>query len=447
MVEDMINPFKNALEQLEIVSKRLDLKEGIVRILKNPQRELTVNFPVKMDNGECRVFTGYRVQHNDARGPFKGGIRYHWNVSLDEVRALAMWMTWKCAVVNIPYGGAKGGVICNPKEMSQTELERLTRRFTSEISIIIGPEKDIPAPDVYTNAQTMAWIMDTYSMNHGHSVLGVVTGKPIHIGGSLGRNEATARGCLFTIREALKHMDYKVTPPEKWQKECDINAIGEEVCDGDLGTGYRFDGPTVAIQGFGNAGANAANLMEKKGAKIIAVSDSRGGILKKDGLDVQKVIKHKTTTGSVVGFEGADKLEPKEVLEVECDVLIPAALENQITKENADNINAKIVAEAANGPTTPEADKILYDRDIFLIPDILANAGGVTVSYFEWVQGLQSFFWSERDVNVKLRDIMIQAYEEVYNTSQLHKIDMRTGAYMVAVKRVADAITHRGIFP
>jgi glutamate dehydrogenase (NAD(P)+) len=447
MVDNKINPFTNALEQLEKASQRLNLEEGIIRILKNPKRELTVNFPVKMDNGELKVFTGYRVQHNDARGPFKGGIRYHWNVSLDEVRALAMWMTWKCAVVNIPYGGAKGGVICNPKEMSNSELERLTRRFTSEISFIIGPEKDIPAPDVYTNAQTMAWIMDTYSMNHGHSVLGVVTGKPIPIGGSLGRNEATARGCLFTIREALKHMDYKVIAPEKWQKECDIDSIGEEVCDGDLGTGHRLDLPTVAIQGFGNAGANAANLLEKKGAKIIAVSDSRGGILNKDGLDVQKVIKHKEETGSVVGFEGADKLDPKEVLEVECDILVPAALENQITKENVENIRVKIVAEAANGPTTPEADRILYERDIFLIPDILANAGGVTVSYFEWVQGLQSFFWSERDVNVKLRDIMIQAFEEVYHTSQLHDVDMRTGAYMCAVKRVSEAITHRGIFP
>ncbi len=447
MIDHKTNPFENALKQLENASQRLNLNEGIIRIMRSPQRELTVNFPVKMDNGEFKVFTGYRVQHNDARGPFKGGIRYHWNVSLDEIRALAMWMTWKCAVVNIPFGGAKGGVICNPKEMSSSELERLTRRFTSEISIIIGPDKDIPAPDVYTNAQTMAWIMDTYSMNHGHSVLGVVTGKPIHIGGSLGRNEATARGCLFTIREALKNMDYKVIAPEKWQKECDIDSTGEEVCDGDLGTGYRFDQPTVAIQGFGNAGANSANLLEKKGAMIIAVSDSRGGILNKEGLDVQKVIKHKEQTGSVVGFEGADKLDPKAVLEVECDVLVPAALENQITEDNAENIKAKIVAEAANGPTTPEADRILYEKDIFLIPDILANAGGVTVSYFEWVQGLQSFFWSERDVNVKLRDIMIQAFEEVYNTSQVNDVDMRTGAYLVAVKRVADAITHRGIFP
>jgi glutamate dehydrogenase (NAD(P)+) len=447
MAEKKTNPFKTAQRQLDNVVKRLDLKYGIVECLKYPIRELTVNFPVKMDNGGCRIFTGYRVQHNNARGPCKGGIRYHPDVDIDEVRALAMWMTWKCAVVNIPYGGAKGGVVCNPKEMTLFELERMTRRFTSEISIIIGPEKDIPAPDVYTNAQTMAWIMDTYSMNKGHSVLGVVTGKPIHIGGSLGRNEATARGCLFTIREAMIHMDYKVIHPDKWRKECDINELGEEVCDGDLGTGYRFDEPTIAIQGFGNAGANAANLLEKKGAKIIAVSDSRGGILNKDGLNIQDVIKHKEKTGSVVDFEGAEKLDPKAVLEVECDVLVPAALENQITEENAENIKARIVAEAANGPTTPEADKILYDKGIFLIPDILANAGGVTVSYFEWVQGLQSFFWSERDVNVKLRDIMIKAFDEVYHTSQNNEVDMRTGAYLVAVKRVADAIQHRGIFP
>ena len=447
MIDHKTNPFENALKQLENASQRLNLNEGIIRILRNPERELTVNFPVKMDNGEVRVYTGYRVQHNDARGPFKGGIRYHWNVSLDEVRALAMWMTWKCAVVNIPFGGAKGGVICNPKEMSNSELERMTRRFTSEISIIIGPDKDIPAPDVYTNAQTMAWIMDTYSMNHGHSVLGVVTGKPIHIGGSLGRNEATARGCLFTIREAMKNMDYKVIAPEKWQKECDIDSIGEEVCDGDLETGYRLDLPTVTIQGFGNVGANVANLLEKKGARIIAVSDSRGGILNKDGLDVQKVIKHKEQTGSVVGFEGADTLDPTEVLEVECDILVPAALENQITVENAENIKALILTEAANGPTTPEADKILHDKGIFMIPDILANAGGVTVSYFEWVQGLQQFFWSERDVNVQLREIMIKAFHEVLNISLKERVDMRTAAYMLAIQRVADAIKHRGIFP
>jgi len=447
MVEVKINPFKNAQQQLNNVAKRLQLKKGIHELLKCPLRELTINFPVRMDSGDIKIFTGYRVQHNDARGPCKGGIRYHPDVSLDEIRALAMWMTWKCAVVNIPFGGAKGGVICNPKEMSQAELERLTRRFTAELSIIIGPEKDIPAPDVYTNAQTMAWIMDTYSMNKGYSVPGVVTGKPVHIGGSLGRREATARGCLFTIREALKHMDYKVISPEKWRKECEIGELGEDICDGDLGTGYRFDNATMAIQGFGNVGAISAELLSKKGAKIIAVSDSKGGILNKDGLNIDKVLEHKAKTGSVVGFDGADKLGPKEILEVECDVLVPAALENQITDENADNIKAKVVVEAANGPTTPEADKILYDKKIFLIPDILANAGGVTVSYFEWVQGLQQFFWSEREVNVKLKEIMVKAFHEVLDICKKDEVDMRTGAYLLAVNRVADAIMHRGIFP
>jgi glutamate dehydrogenase (NAD(P)+) len=425
----------------------LELTNGIKKILKYPQRELTVNFPVRMDSGEITVFTGYRVQHNDSRGPCKGGIRYHPGVTLDEVKALAMWMTWKCAVVNIPYGGAKGGVICNPKEMSQKELERLTRRFTTEISIIIGPEKDIPAPDVYTNAQTMAWIMDTYSMNIGYSVPGVVTGKPIHIGGSLGRNEATARGCMFTIREALKHFDLKVIPPEQWQKECSVDDLEGDHCDGDEGTGYKLDKTAIAIQGFGNAGSISAKLLDAKGAKIVAVSDSKGGILNKEGLEIDSLFEHKAKTGSVVGFEGTEQLEPKEVLEIDCDVLIPAALENQITEENADNIKAKIVAEAANGPTIPEADKILLEKDVFLIPDILANAGGVTVSYFEWVQGLQQFFWSERDVNVRLREIMIKAFHEVLDMSMKEKVDMRTGAYMVAVRRVADAITHRGIFP
>ena len=441
------NPFKIAQQQLANVTKRLELSNGIHEILKYPQRELTVNFPVRMDTGEIKVFTGYRIQHNDSRGPCKGGIRYHPGVTLDEVKALSMWMTWKCAVVNIPYGGAKGGVICNPKEMSQKELERLTRRFTTEISIIIGPEKDIPAPDVYTNAQTMAWIMDTYSMNIGYSVPGVVTGKPIHIGGSLGRHEATARGCMFTIREALKHFDYKVIPPEQWQKECAVDDLEGDMCDGDEGTGYKVDGAAVAILGFGNAGSISAKLLDAKGAKIVAVSDSKGGILNKDGLDIKKLFEHKATTGSVIGFEGTEKLGPKEVLEVECDVLIPAALENQITEENVDNIKAKIVAEAANGPTIPEADKILFEKDIFLIPDILANAGGVTVSYFEWVQGLQQFFWSERDVNVRLREIMIKAFHSVLNVSLENKVDMRTGAYLVAVKRVADAIQHRGLFP
>ncbi len=442
------NPFKIAQSQLDNVAERLKLKKGIHHFLRTPRRELSVNFPVRMDDGQIKVFQGYRVQHNMARGPCKGGIRYHWNVSLDEVRALSMWMTWKCAVVNIPYGGAKGGIICNPKEMSQAELERMTRRFTTEISIIIGPEKDIPAPDVYTNAQTMAWIMDTYSAIKGYSVPGVVTGKPIHIGGSLGRNEATARGCMFTIREALKHFDMKVIPPEKWQQECEEGDIEGDMCDGDEGTGYKIDNAKVAIQGFGNAGSISAALLSAKGAKVIAVSDSKGGVANKDGLNIPQLIEHKSKTGSVIGFEGAnDNLRPKEVLELDCDVLVPAALENQITDENADNIKAKIVAEAANGPTTPEADKVLHDKNIFLIPDILANAGGVTVSYFEWVQGLQQFFWSERDVNVKLREIMTKAFHEVLKKSQDEKVDMRTAAYMLAVQRVADAIMHRGIFP
>jgi glutamate dehydrogenase (NAD(P)+) len=451
-----INPFKIAQHQIDLVAERLKLKKGIHEMIRWPHRELEVHFPVKLDNGDIKTFTGFRVQHNNARGPCKGGIRYHPGVTLDEVRALATWMTWKTAVVNIPYGGAKGGVICNPKEMSESELERLTRRFTSEISIIIGPEKDIPAPDVYTNAQTMAWIMDTYSMNAGYSVPGVVTGKPLCCGGSLGRREATARGCMFTIREALKHMDYKVIPPDKWRKECTLNegdeiigeGIGENVCDGDMASGFRIDNATVSIQGFGNAGSIAADLLDHKGAKVIAVSDSKGGIINKDGLKIDELIEHKNKTGSVLGFgEAIEEFGTKDVLEVECDVLVPAALENQITEENVENINAKIVAEAANGPTTPSADKVLFEKKIFMIPDILANAGGVTVSYFEWVQGLQQFFWSERDVNLKLKDIMVQAFKEVLDMSMKHQVDMRTGAYMLAVERVADAIMKRGIFP
>jgi glutamate dehydrogenase/leucine dehydrogenase len=331
--------------------------------------------------------------------------------------------------------------------MSEAELERMTRRFTAEISIIIGPEKDIPAPDVYTNAQIMAWIMDTYSMNVGYSVPGVVTGKPLHIGGSLGRNEATGRGCMFAIREALIQKDYKVISPEVWEKDDEYVADSEIECGGYLGTGYRFNNATVAVQGFGNAGATAAKLMKNKGCNVLAVSDSRGGILNKEGLNIDKVIEHKEKTGSVIGFEGAERLEPKEVLEVECDILIPAALENQILEDNADNIRAKIVAEAANGPTVPEADTILFEKGIFVIPDILANAGGVTVSYFEWVQGIQNFFWSERDVNCKLRDIMVTAFDQVYNTHKRYGVDMRTAAYILAVQSVSDALTHRGIYP
>ncbi len=447
-MSEEINPFKIAQHQIDIVAEKLKLKKGIYEFIRWPHRELEVHFPVKMDNGDIKSFKGFRVQHNNARGPCKGGIRYHPDVTLDEVRALATWMTWKCAVVDIPFGGAKGGVICNPKEMSKTELERLTRRFALEISIIIGPEKDIPAPDVYTDAQTMAWFMDTYSMIKGYSVPGVITGKPLSIGGSQGRREATARGVMYTVREALKHLDYKVIPPEVWKKKCSEGELNDAICDGEEDSGYRIDDATVAIQGFGNVGSIAANLLTRKGAKVIAVSDSKIGIINKDGLDIPKVLTHKSRTGSLNGFEGAsEEIGTKDVLEVECDVLIPAALENQITEDNVDRIKTRIVAEAANGPTTPAADRILHEKNVFLIPDILANAGGVTVSYFEWVQDLQQFFWSESDINMKLREIMVKAFGEVRDMSQKHQVNMRTGAYMLAVQRVADAIMIRGIFP
>lgn len=439
------NPYEIAKQQIEIAAKKAGIDEAMVEWLKKPRRELTVNFPVKMDDGSTKIFTGYRVQHSMARGPCKGGIRYHPDVTLDEVRALAIWMTMKTAVVGIPYSGAKGGVICNPKEMSQGELERLTRRYTSEISIIIGPERDIPAPDVYTNPQTMAWIMDTYSMNKGYAVPAVVTGKPLSIGGSQGRAEATGRGVMFTVREALKHLNYKVLAPNNWHKKVEVGEVN--IADGDEGTGYRIDGATVAVQGFGNVGYVSANLLRRKGAKVIAASDSKGGVLNPEGLDIDKLIEYKRRTGSVLGFKGTEKIAGKDLLELECDVLIPAALENQITKDNADNIKAKIVAEGANGPTTPEADKIFFEKNVFLIPDVLANAGGVVVSYFEWVQGLQQHFWSEREINVKLRDIMIDAFNRVLKVSKDKKVNMREAAYILALKEVVDAIKIRGIYP
>ena len=439
------NPFEIAKQQIEIAAKKAGIDEAMVEWLKKPRRELTVNFPVKMDDGSTKIFTGYRVQHSMARGPCKGGIRYHPDVTLDEVRALAIWMTMKTAVVDIPYSGAKGGVICNPKEMSQGELERLTRRYTSEISIIIGPDRDIPAPDVYTNPQTMAWMMDTYSMNKGYSVPAIVTGKPLSIGGSFGRAEATGRGVMFSVREALKHLNYKVLAPNQWHKK---DEAGEaSIADGDEGTGYRIDGATAAVQGFGNVGSVSANLLRGKGAKVIAVSDSKGGVLNPEGLDVNNLIEYKKRTGSVLDFEGSEEINGNDLLELECDVLIPAALENQITEDNADNIKAKIVAEGANGPTTPEADKILFEKKVFLIPDILANAGGVVVSYFEWVQGLQQHFWSERDINVKLRNIVVNAFNNVLEVSKDKKVDMREAAYILALKKVVDAIKIRGIYP
>ncbi len=412
-----LNPYRISQMQFDKAAEYLKLDSGMRQVLRTPKRILEVSIPTKMDDGEVKVFTGYRVQHNIARGPAKGGIRYHPNVTLDEVKALAAWMTWKTAAVNIPYGGGKGGITCDPKKMSPTELERMTRRFVSEILPIIGPEQDIPAPDVYTDSQTMAWIMDTYSMTVGYSSPGAVTGKPVSLGGSEGRKEATARGCLFVV-----------------EKACEVKKIS-------------LRGATVAIQGFGNAGAIAARLFADKGAKIIAVSDSQGGIHNPRGLDPMKAFRHKERAGTVVGMRGTSHISNEELLALKCEILIPAALENVITLGNADTIRAKIVAEAANGPTTPGADEVLERKGIFLLPDILANAGGVTVSYFEWVQDLQCFFWEEHEVNAKLELVMRRAFNDVYATSQKYRLDMRTAAYLLAVGRVAEATRVRGIFP
>jgi glutamate dehydrogenase (NAD(P)+) len=412
-----INPWHVAQQQFDIAADKLNLDPGLRQVLREPRRELHVHFPVKMDDGTVRVFTGFRVQHNLSRGPAKGGIRYHQNVSIDEVKALAMWMTWKCAVVGIPFGGGKGGVVVDPKKLSRRELENLTRRFATEIEVLIGPERDIPAPDVNTNAQTMSWIMDTYSMHVGYTVPGVVTGKPISLGGSEGRNEATARGTVFCVVEAARHLGIDLTKS------------------------------TVVVQGFGNAGSIAAQLMQKEGSKVLAVSDSSGGIYNPEGLDAGRVVAWKAEHGTVVGFPGAKAVSNAELLEIECDVLIPAALENQITADNAERIKAKIVAEAANGPTTPEADDILFRNGIFMIPDILCNAGGVTVSYFEWVQDLNRDHWSEQIVNEKLHEIMTKAFGETVTIAQREQVHMRLAAYLLAVQRVADATAMRGLYP
>ena len=416
-IAEDLNPFHIASKQFDNAAEILNLNSGMCAVLRSPKRQLIVSIPTRMDDGSIHVFEGYRVQHNIARGPAKGGIRYHPNVTLDEVKALASWMTWKTATVNVPFGGGKGGVICNPKEMSLKELENMTRRFASELSIIIGPDRDIPAPDVYTNSQTMAWIMDTYSMIRGHATLAVVTGKPIALGGSRGRHEATARGCLFTIREACKKR------------------------------GINLSGATAVVQGYGNAGFISAQLLAEDGAKVISVSDSRGGIHSRNGLDPQKVLTHKEETGSVVGYADSDEITNEELLALDCDILVPAALENQITLDNAAAVRAKIVAEAANGPTTPGADEVLHDNGVFLIPDILANAGGVTVSYFEWVQDLQGFFWDEDEVNRQLERIMIRAFDEVMESAERNKVHNRTGAYVLAVDRVAKATKVLGLFP
>ncbi len=412
-----INPWEVAQKQFDEAAEVMGLDPNLRQVLREPKRELTVHFPVKMDDGTIKVFTGHRVQHNLARGPAKGGIRYAPDVTLDEVKALAMWMTWKTAVVGIPYGGAKGGVRCNPKEMSQTELENLTRRFATEISIMIGPERDIPAPDVNTNPQVMAWIMDTISMHKGYSVPGVVTGKPLEIGGSKGRNVATSLGGQYVVREAVKRV------------------------------GINLDGAKVVVQGFGNAGMYSAKFMVEDGAKVIAVSDSKGGIYNPNGLNIDEVVKVKQETGSVINYKDADRISNPELLELECDILVPAALENQITQENADRIKTKIILELANGPTTPEADKILWDKGVLILPDILANAGGVTVSYFEWVQDIYSFFWDEDRVNQELERIMTRAFHAVFEKVDALKVNPRIAAYILAIDRVAKATEIRGIYP
>jgi glutamate dehydrogenase (NAD(P)+) len=412
-----INAWEVAQRQFDLAAERLNLDPGLRRVLREPRRVLTVTFPVHMDDGTVRVYTGYRVQHNLGRGPAKGGIRYHQDVTLDEMKALAMWMTWKCAVVGIPYGGGKGGVVVDPKKLSLKELEALTRRFTTEISVLIGPERDIPAPDVNTNAQVMAWMMDTFSMHVGYTVPAVVTGKPVSLGGSEGRNDATGRGCVFTIIDAARHL------------------------------GLDLHGATVVVQGFGNAGSIAALLMAAEGSKVIAVSDTGGAIFSRDGLDPERVVAWKKEHGTVVGCPGSERIGSAEILELPCDVLIPAALENAITAANAARIRTRIVAEAANGPTTPEADEILHRNGVFVIPDILASAGGVTVSYFEWVQDLNRDHWSEAVVNAKLREIMERSFAEVLAMKQRAKVDMRTAAYLLAVQRVADATALRGLYP
>ncbi|MEM3397400.1 MAG: Glu/Leu/Phe/Val dehydrogenase [Thermoplasmata archaeon] len=414
MAEEL-NPFKIAQKQLDLCAEKLKLEPAVHQFLREPMRTLIVSIPVKMDDGETKVFTGFRVQYNDARGPTKGGIRFHPEETLDTVKALAAWMTWKCAVVNIPYGGGKGGVICDPKKMSKRELEQLSRGYVRAVAQIIGDEKDIPAPDVYTTPEIMAWMMDEYSKIKQYNVPGVFTGKPIVIGGSAGRGDATARGGSYCIREAAKALK------------------------------INLKGANVAIQGFGNAGQFAMKILsEEYGCKIIAVSDSKGGIYNEKGLDYTKVMEHKEKTGSVVDFKGAKNITNQELLELECDILVPAALENQITAKNAGKIKAKIVAELANGPTTPEADEILYKNKVFVIPDFLCNAGGVTVSYFEWVQNINGYYWTEKEVHEKLDRIMTEAFHAVYEMSQKEKVHMRLAAYMVAVKRVADAVKARG---
>jgi glutamate dehydrogenase (NAD(P)+) len=411
-----LNPYVFALRQFDRAADHLELDHGSREVLRNPKRQLIVSIPVKMDDGSIRVFQGFRVQHSITRGPSKGGIRYHPRVSLDEVKALAMWMTWKCAVVNIPFGGAKGGITVDPKALSLAENERMTRRFTSEISILLGPDRDIPAPDVYTTPQTMAWMMDTFSMTKGYSTLGVVTGKPIAAGGSAGRNEATAEGCFVAIEEAARR------------------------------SGLALKGATAAIQGYGNAGAVVAKFLDEAGTKIVGLSDSQGAIADSRGLSIENVNNAKAARGTVTAARG-DKISNEELLELPVDILVPAALEGVITRQNAPRVRAQIVAEAANGPTTPDADDILHEKGTIVIPDILANAGGVTVSYFEWVQDLYSFFWDPDVVRDHLQRTIRRAYADVDATARRYDTNLRTGALILAVRRVEEATRIRGIFP
>ena len=411
------NPFELAQQQLYKVAETFGIDERLINVLKVCKKAVEVSIPTSLDDGQVKSFTGYRVTHNIARGPSKGGIRYHADVTLDEVKALAMWMTWKCSLMGLPFGGAKGGVICDPKQMSRSELERMTRRFTSEIINEIGPEKDIPAPDVGTNAQTMAWIFDTYSMNKGHSVLGVVTGKPLTIGGSLGRMEATARGALF----------------------CLASALGKQ--------GKDLPGQRIAVQGFGNVGAYFAKFAAEEGAVVVAVSDSSGGVHNPNGVDVAAAFAHKQGGGSLAELKGGDRITNDELLVLDCDVLAPCALEQVITEENADQVKAQIVVEGANGPVTPTADEILDGRGVLILPDVLANAGGVVVSYFEWVQGLQEYFWKEDEVNARLNSIVTRAFDETWATYETRNTSMRMAAYGLAVERVAEATVTRGLYP
>ena len=411
------NPYDIAKEQLRRVAELFGVDPNLVNVLQECKKAVVVSVPVTMDDGSIQALEGYRVTHNIARGPSKGGIRYHPDVELDEIKALAMWMTWKCALMGIPFGGAKGGIRVDPKQLSPAELQRMTRRYTSEIINEIGPEKDIPAPDVGTNASVMAWIFDTYSMNKGHSVLGVVTGKPLNVGGSLGRLEATAHGALYCIQEAVRKRE------------------------------MRMEDLRVAVQGFGNVGSFLAKFLAEQGSTVIAVSDSRGGIYNEAGLDMAAVLAHKQETGALEGLRGAESITNEELLVLDCDVLAPCALEQVITSSNADQVKAKMIAEGANGPVTPAADEILDDRGVLILPDVLANAGGVVVSYFEWVQGLQEYFWKEDEINSKLRDITTRAFNETWRTTEERKTSMRLAAYGLAVRRVADATITRGLYP